>query len=485
MESATGNSSTDSLTDSSQEPLDAVLGAAAAAFPQWAAASGAERAAALQGVADALTAEADAIVSVADAETALGDARLRSELTRTTFQLQMFADLIRDGSYLEPVVVHPDDSHPVAPQPDLRRTSRPLGPVAVFAASNFPLAFSVAGTDTASALAAGCSVVVKAHPGHPETSQLVGRITTEALRANGAPEGTFAVVYGFDTGPALVRHPVVRAASFTGSVAGGRALFDMAVSRPDPIPFFGELGSLNSLVVLPTAAQARGEEIAAGLSRSVLLGGGQFCTKPGLVLLPAGEVGTALKEALAKDFRSAAPVRMLTRHVLDGFRAGREALADTPGLQLVAEGGDATGDARPALFEVVDDTIPGIALEECFGPAAVVATYRDSDDLLAIAAALPGALTATVHAEAADGELAERLVTVLEPRVGRIVFDQYPTGVSVSPAMQHGGPYPATTDVQQTSVGTAAIRRFLRPISYQNAPSYVLPAELRDRPEGS
>lgn len=467
-------------TDSSDRTLGAVLSAAATAFPQWALVRGARRAVALRSVAAALTAESETIVSVADTETGLGEARLRSELTRTTFQLQMFADLIRDGSYLDPVVVHPDDGHPVAPHPDLRRTSRPLGPVAVFAASNFPLAFSVAGTDTASALAAGCSVVVKAHPGHPETSRLVGRITAETLGAKGAPEGTFAVVYGFDTGPALIRHPVIRAASFTGSVVGGRALFDLAVRRPDPIPFFGELGSQNGLFVLPSAAETRGSAIAAGLSRSVLLGGGQFCTKPGLVLLPAGEIGTALKEALAGDFRSAAPVRMLTSHVLDGFMAGRKALADSPGVRLVAEGQDAAGAARPALFEVVDDIVPEIVLEECFGPVAVVARYRDLDQLLAIATQLPGALTATIHSDSADRKFVESLVSALEPRVGRLVFDQFPTGVSVSPAMHHGGPYPATTDVQQTSVGSAAIRRFLRPISYQNAPTFVLPAELRD-----
>lgn len=466
--------------DTDTAALDAVVRAAAEAFPSWSGTPRIERAAALDAIADGLEAEAASIVPLAASETSLGEARGRSELSRTIFQLRMFANLLRDGSYLRPVVAPADADHPVAPSPDLRLTRRPIGPVAVFAASNFPLAFSVAGTDTASALAAGCPVVVKAHPGHPQTSQLVSRITRDCLQVSGAPTGTFAVVYGFAAGPALVRHPMIRAASFTGSVRGGRALFDVAVSRPDPIPFFGELGSLNSLTVLPGAATARGRVIGADLADSVLLGGGQFCTKPGLLLLPSGFHGTEVTNQLVSKFRSAPPVTMLTSQVSDGYEAGRRALAATVGITVLAEGTVAEGRSVATLFKVSSESIPDVVFEECFGPAAVVATYSSPDELLSIACRLPGALTGTVHSAPDDRPLVEQLLRELAPRVGRVIFDQYPTGVSVSAAMEHGGPYPASTDVQHTSVGPAAIYRFLRPISFQNAPAYALPDELRE-----
>ena len=279
---------------------------AALAAPAWAATSRPDRAAALRAIAAGLNRSAAMIINAADTETTLGQPRLRSELTRTTYQLTMFADLLLDGTYLRTVIEHPDPDAPVAPRPDLRRTMIPVGPVAVFSASNFPFAFSVAGTDTAAALAAGCPVIVKAHPGHPTTSELVAEIVTLALRDSGAPEGTFALVGGFDAGPALMIHPAIRAAAFTGSVRGGRALFDLAVNRPDPIPFYGELGSLNSLTVTAAAAAARGPEIAADLAASVLLGGGQFCTKPGLILLPSTSAGRRLRDDLADRFTRAA-----------------------------------------------------------------------------------------------------------------------------------------------------------------------------------
>ena len=281
---------------------------AALAAPGWAAASRPDRAAALRAIAAGLNRSAAVIMNAADTETKLGRPRLRSELTRTTYQLTMFADLLLDGSYLRTVIKHFDRDAPVGPQPDLRRTMLPVGPVAVFSASNFPLAFSVAGTDTAAALAASCPVVVKAHPGHPVTSDLVAEVVTLALRDSGAPEGTFALVDGFDAGPALMNHPAIRAAAFTGSVRGGRALFDLAVNRPDPIPFYGELGSLNSLIITAAAAVARGPEIAADLAASVLLGGGQFCTKPGLILLPSTPDGRRVCDDLADRFARAAPV---------------------------------------------------------------------------------------------------------------------------------------------------------------------------------
>lgn len=465
-------------SNTSTRDVDAACTAAALAAPLWAATGRPERAAALALIADGLEDRSNDIVEIADAETFLGRDRLQGELARTTFQLRMFAQLILDGSYLSSTVVAADPDAPVAPLPDLRRIVRPLGPVAVFAASNFPLAFSVAGTDTASALAAGCPVILKAHPGHPSTSQLTGRIVDAALAESGASPGTFAVVHGFAAGPALIENAAIKAASFTGSVAGGRALYDLAAARP--IPFFGELGSLNSFTITPSAAEARGGQIAADLAASILLGGGQFCTKPGFVLVPRTPAGSVLKADLAAHIRAAPAARMLNETVLDNFRRGCDALRADPAIGVLAEGGRADGTATPTLYEVVDSTIPAVALEECFGPTAVVAQYFDGVDLLTSTESLPGALTATVHSEPNEQALLQRLVDSLAPRVGRLIFDQYPTGVSVSPAMHHGGPYPASTNAQHTSVGTAAIERFLRPISYQNAPQSILPAELRD-----
>lgn len=462
----------------SMHGVEAACAAASLAAPRWAATGRPARAAAIALIADGLEARSSDIVDIADTETFLGRDRLHSELHRTTFQLRMFAQVIRDGSYLSTTVVTADPNAPVAPLPDLRRIVRPLGPVAVFAAGNFPLAFSVAGTDTASALAAGCPVIVKAHPGHPSTSHLTGSIVDAALADFGAPTGVFAVVHGFDAGTALVQNAAIKAASFTGSVAGGRALHDLAVARP--IPFYGELGSLNGFVITPSAADARGPQIAADLAASILLGGGQFCTKPGLVFIPRTAAGSSLKTDLAASFRAAAAVQLLNQTVLDNFRRGCEALRAEEGIRLLAEGGRGDAAATPTLFAVADDAIPAIALEECFGPTAVVVEYSDGIDLLGLTEKLPGALTATVHSEPDEQILLERLVDSLAPRVGRLIFDQYPTGVSVSPAMQHGGPYPASTNARYTSVGSAAIERFLRPITYQNAPQRILPAELRD-----
>lgn len=458
--------------------VETACAAASLAAPRWAATGRPERAAALDRIADGLDARESDILDIADTETSLGRDRLRGELHRTTFQLRMFAQVARDGSYLSTTVATADPNAPVAPLPDLRRMVRPLGPVAVFAAGNFPLAFSVAGTDTASALAAGCPVIVKAHPGHPSTSQLTGHVVNAALVDSGAPTGLFAVVHGFEAGTALVQNTAIKAASFTGSVAGGRALHDLAVARP--IPFYGELGSLNGFVITPSAAEARGPQIAADLAASILLGGGQFCTKPGLVLIPRTAAGAATKTVLAAYVRAAPAVRLLNQTVLDNFRRGCEALRAEQGIRLLAEGGRQNATATPTLFGVADGAIPAVALEECFGPAAVVVEYSDGIDLLALIENLPGALTATVHSEPNEQILLERLVDGLASRVGRLIFDQYPTGVSVSPAMQHGGPYPASTNARYTSVGPAAIERFLRPITYQNAPQSILPAELRD-----
>jgi NADP-dependent aldehyde dehydrogenase len=465
--------------------LDRTCRAAAGAAPVLAAQPLAERAALLRAVADGLGAHEDEIVALADTETALGEVRLRGELTRTRVQLEMFADAVREGSFLEAVIDLPDPEARPAPRPDLRRMLLPIGPVAVFAASNFPLAFSVAGGDTASALAAGCPVVVKAHPGHPGLSARCGRVVGDALAGAGAPAGSFAVVYGTDTGRDLVRHPAIRAAGFTGSLAGGRALLDLASSRPDPIPFYGELGSLNPVVVTPGALAAHPDEIVAGFVSSYTLGSGQFCTKPGLLFLPAGHgLAERLRAAVA-----AAPVGpLLNARIRAGYEQTARALAAVPGVRPVLDpAGAAGGDGYAVAAALLAVDAPTLAarrdelLQECFGPAALLVEYAGADQLLAALDAIPGSLTGTLHADVdAEPELVAAVADRLTARAGRLIVGGWPTGVAVSWAMHHGGPWPATTNPLHTSVGVTAVRRFLRPVVYQNAPGSLLPPPLRD-----
>ncbi|GHC80558.1 aldehyde dehydrogenase [Nocardiopsis terrae] len=464
--------------ESTTEEVRQACRAAADAAPALARLGRLWRADLLQACADALEKDREELVRLADRETALGPQRLNGELTRTTYQFQTFAEEIREGAYLEAVVDRPGQT-PAGPRPDLRRMLVPLGPVAVFGASNFPFAFSVPGGDTASALAAGCPVVVKAHPAHPATSQRTFEALTGAARAVGAPEGLLGLVHGLESGRALVLAPEIRAAAFTGSTRAGRALWDLACSRPDPIPFYGELGSLDPLVVTPAAAAARGEQIAEGLFGSFTLGAGQFCTKPGLVLLPGDQAGSALVDRLAQAVRTHPAQTLLT----EGIKAAYTS-AELPG-RLVAEGpADEEGWSVPArllqarLAELTPD-----GLDECFGPLTLVATYDDEEELLRFIEELPASLTASLFSESDErglrGRLAERLLT----RTGRLVHDGFPTGVAVSAAMQHGGPWPATTNALHTSVGATSLRRFLRPVSWQNAPADLLPDELRDEPE--
>jgi NADP-dependent aldehyde dehydrogenase len=464
--------------------VDRICRAAAAAGPALAALPLAGRAGLLRAVAAALESERDRIVALADAETGLGVPRLAGELTRTTVQLEMFAAVVADGTVLEAVIDLADPQARPAPRPDLRRMLVPLGPVAVFAAGNFPLAFSVAGGDTASALAAGCPVVVKAHPGHPGLSVLCGRFVAGAVAAAGAPDGTFAVIHGVEAGRRLVTQPEVTAVGFTGSLAGGRALFDLAAGRPEPIPFYGELGSLNPTVVTPGAVAARGAAVAAGFVESFTLGAGQFCTKPGLLFLPAGH---GLDAALAGAAAEAPLGPLLDARIRDRFLHTAAALAGTPGVRTVLA--PATVDragywARPVLFRVaVPDLLAhaGTLLAECFGPAALIVDYASAAELAAALDALPGTLAGTLHAVPdAEPELARDLLDQLARRAGRVIVDGWPTGVAVSWAQQHGGPWPATTGSIHTSVGMTAPRRFLRPVAYQSVPDPLLPEPLRD-----
>lgn len=441
------------------------------------------RAQLLAAIADELDTDRSVLVEVADRETALGPDRLASELDRTLYQLRAFAEIVEQGRYLEAVVEHRRDDTPLGVTPDLRRLLVPVGPVAVFAASNFPFAFSVVGGDTAAALAAGCPVIVKAHPGHPATSRRTLVAAERAVTAVRAPVGTLALVFGFDAGCRLVESPAVRAVSFTGSAAGGRALFDIACARPDPIPFYGELAATNPIVVTPAAARRRAQEIARGLLDSVLLGHGQFCTKPGLVFVPASHDGDRLLDTLGTELRTRTVGPLLTSSIRDNFRATVDSLTSLPGVRTLR--GRADGERGfsvvPTAITVDIADFSAELTAECFGPATVCVRYRGIDDLIDTLRSLPGSLAGAVHAEPGeDDHIAQRVLRCLRDNVGRLVFNGYPTGVAVNPAMTHGGPWPATTNSLHSSVGTTAIRRFLRPVTWQNVPDALLPTELRD-----
>ncbi|GGW88837.1 aldehyde dehydrogenase [Streptomyces malachitofuscus] len=445
------------------------------------------RAAFLRTAAEELEAARDQLVEAADAETALGPVRLTGELARTCYQLRAFAGIVDEGAFLDVVINHPDDTA-TPPVPDLRRYKIPLGVVAVYSASNFPFAFSVAGGDTASALAAGCPVVVKAHPDHPGLSELVAKVLRRAAARHGMPDGVLGLVHGFDAGLELIRHPLVSAAGFTGSVRGGRALFDAAAARPVPIPFHGELGSLNPVVVTEAAAAERGEAIGAGLAGSMTLGVGQFCVKPGLVLAPAGPAGDALLKSLTDAVSDTDAGVLLDHRMRDNFVAGvaeRGRLPDVDSPVTPGAGGEHTvsaGFLTVPASRLAQEGEHDLLLEECFGPVTVVARYEDDSEVRGVLSRLPGNLTATVQlsAEEAAGEgRGAELVRELTPLAGRVLVNGWPTGVAVAPAQHHGGPYPATTSTS-TSVGGTAIERWLRPVVYQGTPEALLPEELKD-----
>ncbi|MEX2502448.1 MAG: aldehyde dehydrogenase (NADP(+)), partial [Trueperaceae bacterium] len=442
----------------------------------------------LEAIAEQIEALGPALIERASAESGLPTGRIEGERGRTTGQLRMFAALIREGSWVDARIERADPDRSPVPKPDVHRMQIALGPVVVFAASNFPLAFSVAGGDTASALAAGCPVVVKAHPAHPGTSDLVAQAILKAAEASGMPDGVFSLLHGagHEVGLGLVRHPLTRAVGFTGSHRAGRALFDAAVAREEPIPVYAEMGSVNPVFVLPGAAAERGDAIASGLVGSVTLGVGQFCTKPGLIFGLDDAATDALFDRLGAAMREAEPGSMLYEGICDAFASGVRRVRDTPGVSVSGEAARdadaARTEARPTAFRTDAATLreqPHLS-EELFGPATLSVTAASHDDLLASARALEGHLTATIHATESELEEHQELVRVLERKVGRLIVDGYPTGVDVSSAMQHGGPYPATTDVRTTSVGTAAIHRFARPVAYQAFPQALLPPELRD-----
>lgn len=475
------------VSDATAGPIDRACRAAAEAFQHFGRTGRDARAALLEAIAREIDARGDAITATGSAETGLPAARLQGERGRTTGQLRLFAGHIRSSDPL-------DRRHDAAlpdrqplPRPDLRLMQRPVGPVAVFGASNFPLAFSVAGGDTASALAAGCPVVVKGHPAHPGTCELVAQAIQAAVAAAGLPAGVFSLVQGAShgVGSALVRHPAIKAVGFTGSLRGGRALFDLCAARPEPIPFFGELGSINPMFVLPAALAGRGDAIGAGWAGSLTLGVGQFCTNPGLAIVADGPAVDPFLAATRRALGAVAAQTMLTDGIAAAFRAGRDRIAAINGVTaLVAADADADADERqaaPVLFGTDGDTwlANPVLGEEVFGPLALVVRARDSDQMVEIARAIEGQLTCTLQVDADDTALAQRLLPVLETKAGRLLANGFPTGVEVCDAMVHGGPYPASTNFGATSVGTLAIRRWLRPVCYQNMPDALLPSDLR------
>ncbi|MCW2875456.1 aldehyde dehydrogenase family protein [Actinacidiphila oryziradicis] len=482
----TGKQREQVATEATAEEVDTAVRAAAATIP--ALADRAVRARLLRTAADLLEEAGPQVLEAADAETALGPGRLTGELGRTTYQLRAFADSIDEGAFLDVIIDHADASL-APPRPDLRRYKIPLGVVAVYSASNFPLAFSVPGGDTASALAAGNPVVVKAHPDHPATSELAANALRRAAVQVGLPADVVSVVHGFQAGIDLIKHPLVSAAGFTGSVRGGRALFDAAAARPAPIPFYGELGSLNPVVITEAAAEERAEQIGAGLAGSATLGVGQFCVKPGLVLAPVGEAGDRLLKSLTTAVAETGEGVLLDHRMRDAFIAGvreRAALPDVEAPVTPGEGGEHSvraGFLTVPAARLTEDGPHELLLEECFGPVTVVARYEDDAEAAAVLSRLPGNLTATLQLSSAEASGEEgrgtELLASLTPLAGRVVVNGWPTGVAVAPAQHHGGPYPATTTTS-TSVGGTAIERWLRPVVYQDAPPALLPAELRD-----
>jgi 2,5-dioxopentanoate dehydrogenase len=486
---ATGERLQPGFTPATAEEVDLAAQLAAEAFEVYQRISGRDRGAFLRTIAAKIEAMTSEIVERASLETALPQARLQGETARTCAQLRMFAQVAEEGSWVNARIDWAQLEREPAPKPDIRSMLRPLGPVVVFGASNFPLAFSVAGGDTASALAAGNTVIVKAHPAHPGTSELVGRTIQQSVRECNLPEGVFSLLFdgGAQVATELVKHPLVKAGGFTGSRTAGRILMDMAAARAEPIPFYAEMSSTNPVFILPGALRERGENIAAGLHASFTMGAGQFCTKPGIVLLPEGPDAAAFTGKMQQLVGASTSFHLLTGTIYSSYDAAIAARMADATARLVAQGktsgasADAGFRARPFLFETDAASFLESDLgAEIFGPTTLLVRHSSRDQILEIARGLEGHLTATIHGT--DGDLCEfaDLIAILENKVGRLVFNGFPTGVEVTHAMVHGGPYPSTSDGRSTSVGSQAIFRFARPVCYQGFPDSALPDALKN-----
>ncbi|MCG2616218.1 aldehyde dehydrogenase (NADP(+)) [Terrimonas sp. NA20] len=461
---------------------------AASAFPLYYRKTGKEKALFLEAIATGLIEAGGALIETCHQETALPPERILGERGRTVNQLKMFAELLREGSWVDARIETGIPDRPPVPKPDLRFMQIAIGPVVVFGASNFPLAFSVAGGDTASALAAGCPVIVKAHSAHPATSAIVGKAIQKAAKETGMPDGVFSLLYGDGqtTGIQLVKHPAIKAVGFTGSYKAGKALFDAAVARPAPIPVYAEMGSTNPVFVLPAAMKEHGRKIAAGYAASVTLGVGQFCTNPGMLFYQKDDQPD-FTDWLKESFENTSGAVMLTPGMSAAYADGVEKNLQINGVSILAKGSTperSGGHIVTPLLSYTDSQTfqnnPELG-EEIFGPASMAVATNSKEEMLDIASNLSGHLTATVHGT--ESELAQygELISILEQKAGRVVINGFPTGVEVCSAMVHGGPFPATTDSRSTSVGTAAIYRFTRPVSYQQMPQALLPEELRDK----
>ena len=483
LDARTGEALPQAFAQATPEEVDAAAQAAEAAFAEYNALAPQRRAQFLDAIADQLDALDDTFVATVCRETALPAGRIQGERARTSNQMRLFASVLRRGDYLGARIDRAQPQRQPLPRPDLRQYRTGVGPVAVFGASNFPLAFSTAGGDTAAALAAGCPVVVKAHSGHMATAERVAEAIERAVVATGMPAGVFNMIYGAGVGEALVRHPAIQAVGFTGSLKGGRALCELAAARPQPIPVFAEMSSINPVLVLPAALQARGEQVARELAGSVVLGCGQFCTNPGLVIGIAGEAFSNFLAALGAQLADQPGQTMLNAGTLRSYAQGVQRLHQHPGVRHLA-GADQAGDqAQAQLFQAdVSLLLDGDALlqEEVFGPATVAVAVADEAELRRALQALHGQLTATLIAEPQDLQRFAALVPLLQRKAGRLLVNGYSTGVEVCDAMVHGGPYPATSDARGTSVGTLAIDRFLRPVCYQDYPDALLPDALKN-----
>ncbi|MCW9706071.1 aldehyde dehydrogenase (NADP(+)) [Fodinibius salsisoli] len=467
-------------TEATKAEVDQAVEQAEEVFTVYRQKSGAERADFLEAIADEIMELGDPLIERASKETGLSEGRLTGERGRTVGQLCLFGKVLREGSWVDARIDNPEDG------PDTRSMKMALGPVGIFGASNFPLAFSVAGGDTASALAAGCSIVVKAHPAHPGTCEMIATAIRNAVEKTGMPEGTFSMVQGtsHEVGLAIVEHPLIRAVGFTGSFTGGKALYDAATSRPEPIPVYAEMGSTNPVFLLPGALKEKNKEIAEGLTDSVNLGVGQFCTNPGLVAYEDSDEAQAFQDSVAQHFKQAGAGTMLTSGIHSAYQDGIEKLLQQEGVELVADGqsnGSPTS-GIPHLLKVSSETFLSNKLleEEVFGPSTVTITAEGKQDLEAIAENLQGHLTATLFGTEEDLGNYSDLINILQRKVGRLIFNGFPTGVAVNHSMVHGGPFPATTDSRTTSVGTLAINRFARPFCFQDFPDPQLPDELKN-----
>lgn len=471
------------------EDVEAATAAAEAAFPVYSGLPREKRAEFLEAIAEEIDALGETLTERAMQESGLPHARLTGERGRTSGQLRLFAKELRLGEYLRARIDHAIPDRQPAPKPDLRLRMIPVGPVVVFGASNFPLAFSVAGGDTASALAAGCPVIVKGHSAHPGTSELVAGAITRAAEKTGMPAGVFSLINGAgsEIGSALVSHPVVKAVGFTGSRGGGTALMKLAASRPVPIPVYAEMSSINPVFLLPAALDARAEALGKAYIGSLTMGAGQFCTNPGLVLALESPALDRFLAAATEAVSGVAAQTMLTPGILKAYESGVARWAAAPGLNQVAQGQEGSASCgRAALFTIsgADFIADPSHAEEVFGAASLLVRCANLDELLKVVSLLEGQLTATLHLDDADTEVAAQLLPILERLAGRILANGWPTGVEVTDAQVHGGPFPSTADGRSTSVGTLAIDRFLRPVAYQDLPAALLPADLRDGDAG-